>query len=162
MAIVSERKRIDQDIVVQFLTEEAKRRGFCVFDSIFGQIHLHKEKDKRWIEQSSGAVYGIVMQSEKPPNTDTKALKDHPNFYPIYWGKDISPISRMKAHVNEYKSTGNAGLNGISEITGKKLFFGAIMVCRYKEFENHLHIHFRPLRKSNTGGRGPSVVKILC
>jgi hypothetical protein len=143
--------------IVQFLLKEAKENYFNVFDSVFGDLSLDEDKP---IKQSCGAVYGIVVESDKPPQASLKPLKHYPKLFPIYWGKDIAPVSRIKAHVQNHKSTGNANLRNITELKGKRLIFGAIFVDRYQAFERHLHITYPPLRRSMKHGGGQKIVKI--
>ncbi|NQY26165.1 MAG: hypothetical protein HRT92_03195 [Piscirickettsiaceae bacterium] len=140
------------------MTSEAKEKDFTVYKAIFGEIILN---EKKAIKQSSGAVYGIFAESETPLRTGIKPIKGHPKFYPVYWGKDIAPVSRLKAHVQNHKSTGNADLRGIKEIENKKLIFGAILVSDYQKFEKHLHEAYPPLKGTNRTGRLSQIIEIL-
>ena len=144
--------------VVQFLLNEAKEINFRTFDSVFGDLCLDKTKP---IKQSYGAVYGIVVESDTPPMPSLKPLRDYPKLFPIYWGKDIAPISRIKAHVQNHKSTGNANLRKITELEGKRIIFGAIFVERYQDFEEHLHKTYPPIKGSMKHGGREKIVEIM-
>ncbi|CAK2832610.1 conserved hypothetical protein [Vibrio crassostreae] len=143
--------------VVDFLTKQAESINCQVFNSIFGEICLD---DVKPIKQSSGAVYGILVESETPINKSLKPIPNINNFYPVYWGKDIAPVSRMKAHVQNHQGTGNANLSAITELKGKKIIYGAIMVSDYEKFESHLHASFPPLKGTNRRGRVSQIIEI--
>ncbi|HOU96478.1 MAG TPA: hypothetical protein PLN06_07630 [Bacteroidales bacterium] len=113
------------------------------------------------IKQYCGAVYGIVVESDTPPSTGLKPLKDYPKLFPVYWGKDIAPVSHIIAHVQNHKSTGNANLRNISELKDKRIIFGAIFVERYRDFEEHLHKTYPLLKGSKKHGGGEKIIKIL-
>jgi len=144
--------------IVKFLNEEANKNGFEVFNQIFGEIHLNEDRP---IKQSSGTVYGIIVESPVPPKSGLAAIEGYPNLYPVYWGKDIAPVSRLKAHVQNYPSTGNANLRGIDEIAGKKLTFGAILVSQYQEFESYLHTTYPPLKGTSRAGKQSQIIEIM-
>ena len=146
-----------QNEVVQFLLKEAKDINFNTFDSVFGDLCFDEDKP---IKQSCGAVYGIVVESDTPPRASLKPLKHYPKLFPIYWGKDIAPVSRIKAHVQNHASTGNASLRKIHELKGKRIIFGAIFVEKYQDFEAHLHKTYPPLKGSIRSGGKEKIVKI--
>lgn len=102
--------------IVEFLLKEAKKNNYTVFDSLFGDLSLD---DTKPIKQSCGAVYRIVVESDIPLKPSLKPLKCYSKLFPIYWGKDITPVSRIKAHVQNHKSTGNADLRSIVELKEK-------------------------------------------
>jgi hypothetical protein len=142
--------------VVQFLKEVAKKEGFDVFDSLYGSIQLGQIPS---ILQSSGAVYGIWVNANAAPSNVISELPGYRNWYPVYWGKDISPVSRMKAHVQGHRN-GNINLPSIPEVRGKPLVFGAILVARYAEFESLLHTRFPPLKGTSANGKVAKVIRI--
>lgn len=144
--------------VIKFLTKEAKAEGFTVYEAVYGDICLDEEKP---IKQSSGAVYGIFAESETPLQLNSKPFKDYPKLYTVYWGKDIAPASRLKAHVQNHQSTGNVNLKGIKEIKGKRLIFGAILVSQYQKFETHLHKTYPPLKGTNKPGRQSQIIEVV-
>lgn len=143
--------------VVQFLKKVATTQSFQIFDSMFGTIRLGQPLP---IIQSTGAVYGIWVQDVAPPRVHVAEIPGHPGWYPVYWGRDIAPVSRMKAHVQGHKANGNANLPAVLEIQGKPLIFGAILVERYDEFEALLHNQHRPLKGTSASGRSRTVVSI--
>jgi len=142
--------------VVAFLRQQANQNDYMVFNDIFGRFDFNSTKP---IKQSSGAVYGIFAQSTVQIST-TINLPDLENFYPVYWGRDIKPTSRIVAHFQNYNGTGNANLKGCIEIQDKLVIFGAIFVSNYKEFEKYLHISFPPLIPSTRAGRSSTLVEI--
>lgn len=111
------------------------------------------------IIQSSGAVYGIWASAESPLSPGLRSIPGHPGWYPIYWGKDIAPMSRMKAHVQGHKN-GNVNLPAIAEIQGRPLIYGGILVSRYMEFEQLLHRDYIPMRGTAASGKASTVVRI--
>ncbi|MNR55355.1 hypothetical protein D3C85_1757060 [compost metagenome] len=82
-----------------------------------------------------------------------------PGWYPVYWGKDISPVSRIKAHVRGHKN-GNIGLPSIVELKGARLVLGAVLVSEYQRFETLLHLHCPPFTGTPLTGRQGSVVMV--
>ena len=123
---------------------------------MYGAIHLGREFP---IEQASGAVYGIWVKSSSPPRTGLASLPGYINWYPVYWGKDISPVSRLKAHVQGHKN-GNINLPALVEVQGLPLVFGAVMVSNYKAFESLLHAKFPPMRGTPFTDRRATVVRV--
>ena len=143
-------------LVPKFMKQFALEHGFAVHDCMYGAIDLvgtHR------IEQSAGAVYGIWAKMSQPPRDGLKEVPDFPGWYVVYWGKDISPVSRMKAHVQGHKN-GNIDLPSISELQGARLVFGAILVSEYHRFEGLLHKHHIPFKGSAYSGRQSTVVKV--
>jgi hypothetical protein len=146
------------NILVEFLKKIANENHHQIFDSIYGGIDL---QDNVAIKQSSGSVYGIWVKSDSSPDGKVGCISDYPEWFPVYWGKDIAPVSRMKAHVQDHKNTGNIALRKIEEIKCKELIFGAIMVSNYKGFEKLLHKQYRPMKGINRSGKGSTIIKIL-
>ncbi len=142
-------------IVADFLCGFANNNGFKVFDALYGTIELGAPSP---IIQSSGAVYGIWVQSAEPMS-GLAPIPDHTAWFPVYWGKDIAPVSRMKAHVQGHQN-GNINLPAVSAVQGKPLIFGAILVSRYREFEDLLHQRFQPLLGTRSAGKRSTVVVI--
>jgi hypothetical protein len=142
--------------IIRFLNDFAAPENYEVFDSLYGRIELHQMPS---ILQSSGAVYGIWVESESPPSLHVEEVPGCSGWYPVYWGKDISPVSRMKAHVQGHKN-GNIDLQNVAEVQGKPLMFGAILVARYREFESLLHTRFPPLRGSCATGKEARVISV--
>ncbi|MDD2810262.1 hypothetical protein [Rhodoferax sp.] len=143
--------------VITLLKKEAEENSFTLFSEIFGELCL---SDSAAIKQSSGAVYGILAESDSILGEGVKAINPDSNLYPVYWGKDIAPVSRLKAHVQNHQSTGNANLRSREELVGKHLFFGAILVSRYTEFEAHLHSKYPPMIGTGARGRVSQIIEI--
>jgi hypothetical protein len=143
-------------IVITFLRSVAASNNYQVFNDMFGTIDLLATLP---ITQSSGAVYGIWAESSSPLRDGLKPLPDYPGWYPVYWGKDISPVSRMKAHVKGHNN-GNINLPSVQEIKGKTLIFGAILVEKYQAFESLLHRTYPPMLGSSRPGKKSTVVRI--
>lgn len=146
----------ESTLVPQFLKNIAGARGFEVSDCLYGSIHLGRSFP---IEQSCGAVYGICAKAPTPLRKDMRALPGYADGYPVYWGKDISPVSRLKAHVQGHRN-GNIHLPSILELANLPLVFGAVMVSSYEKFERLLHTEYPPLRGTPRSGRAVSVVKV--
>lgn len=144
-------------LVAAFLKEFASENGFETHDRLHGSIDFGRPFP---IEQSSASVYGIWVNSSGPPREDVSEVPGHEGWYPVYWGKDIAPVSRLKAHVQNHKN-GNARLRSRDELKDRSLIFGAVIVSRYTAFERMLHSRFRPLYGSSQGGRSTTVVRVL-
>ncbi|WP_157178751.1 hypothetical protein [Herbaspirillum rubrisubalbicans] len=144
--------------VVLFLQSVASKEGFSTFDSTFGNIYLG---EKHSFQQSSGAVYGIFVESITPPQVGFTKLPGFDNWQPLYWGKDMTPPSRIRAHVQGHSGNGNIDLKSIKEISGRRLIFGAIFVSEYAKFERLLHAQFPPLKGRNSAGRSHTVTKVI-
>jgi len=99
--------------VIDFLRQQADKNDYIVFNDVFGQIDFNATTKP--IKQPSGAVYGILVQSNVPIST-VQQLPSLDNLYPVYWGRDISPINRIVAHYQNYNGRGNANLQGCEEI----------------------------------------------
>lgn len=143
-------------LVAKFLKSFALEYGFKVHDCLYGSIELGGMYP---IEQSAGAVYGIWAHMPAAPQPGLSDVPGFPDWYPVYWGKDISPVSRIKAHVQGHKN-GNIGLPSISELHGARLVFGAILVSEYQRFEALLHQHCPPFKGTPSFGRQSTVVRV--
>ena len=94
--------------------------------------------------------YGPVPYTHQDrPRSHTRL----PSVVSGLWGKDITPVSRLKAHVQGHQN-GNINLPSIPELENLPLVFGSIFVAHYDEFERLLHAGFPPLR--GTPGQGVS------
>jgi hypothetical protein len=144
--------------VTNFLKKIAEENDFTVFNEVSGILDIYDD-DPHPIKQSSGAVYGIFAKSEASL-LETKVIEGHKNLYPVYWGCDICPPSRIVAHAKAYKGTGNAKLKENSEIKGKQLIWGAIFVSDYKGFEQCLHKKFKPLIGTSRAGKSLKNIKV--
>ncbi len=146
----------EASLVPEFLKGFALKRNFAVHDCVYGSINLGRSFP---IEQSCGAVYGIWASSPTPIRTGLAPIPGYPQWYPVYWGKDITPVSRLKAHVQGHQN-GNINLPSIPELENLPLVFGSIFVAHYDEFERLLHAGFPPLRGTPRAGRQSTVVKV--
>lgn len=143
-------------LVPKFLKSFAVEHGFHVYDCLYGVIELGGDFP---VQQSAAAVYGIWAQLPCAPKAGLAPVPGFSDWYPIYWGKDIAPVSRIKAHVQGHNN-GNIRLRGITELRGARLVFGAILVSEYQRFEALLHQHCRPLKGTAFSGRQGTVVKV--
>jgi len=143
-------------LVPKFLKEFAAEKNFAIYDCLYGSIKLGQPYP---MEQSCGAVYGIWARSPAPLTNPILPVPGYPQWYPVYWGKDISPVSRLKAHVQGHQN-GNIDLPNIREVQGLPLVFGSVLVARYGEFERLLHSSFPPLLGSHRTGRRATVVNV--
>jgi len=147
-----------QNEVIEFLKAFANQENFTYYDSVFGTLELTENEP---IKQSSGAVYGVWVKSETQLNNALKSIPKYTGWYPVYWGKDIKPISRISAHVQDHEGTGNASLRTIQLIKDKPLIFGALFVERYKEFERLVHQKYPALIGAGKSGKNSSVIQIM-
>jgi len=143
-------------LVPKFLKLFATEHQFQVHECMYGSIELGEAFP---IQQSSGAVYGIWAQMSQPPRADLAEVPGFAGWYPIYWGKDISPVSRLKAHVQGHDN-GNINLPSIAELRDARLVFGAILVSDYMRFEALLHERVPPFRGTPARGRQSTVIRI--
>jgi hypothetical protein len=146
----------EASLVPQFLKAIAAEHGFAVYDCIYGTIDVEAAYP---IEQSAGAVYGIWANLPVAPRPGLLPIPEYRDWYPVYWGKDISPVSRLKAHVKGHKN-GNIKLKTIREISGAPLVYGALLVSEYSRFERLLHERFPPLKGTHAIGRASTVVRV--
>ena len=147
-----------QNEVIEFLKAFATQENFTYYDSVFGSLELTEDKP---IKQSSGAVYGVWVKSETTLNNVLRSIPNYPEWYPVYWGKDIKPISRISAHVQDPKGTGNARLRTMQLIKDKPLVFGAFFVERYEEFERLLHQRYPALKGAGNSVKSTSIIQII-
>lgn len=141
-----------------YVSSVPMRNGFMVHTAFAGEIKLYRSAPVR---QSCGAVYGIwadTVRSPAPPGVIP--FLDHPDWFPVYWGKDIAPCSRILAHVRNYRETGNAKLKQNKVLQGRRLLFGAILVSDYEGFERHLHRTYRPLIGRGLPGKKSKLIRI--
>lgn len=143
-------------LVPKFLKLFAAEHGLQVHDCLYGAIELGC---KFPIQQSAAAVYGIWAHMPIAPKTGLAQVPGFPGWYPVYWGKDISPLSRLKAHVQGHKN-GNIDLPSIVELKGVRLVFGAVLVSEYQRFEALLHQHCPPFKGTPSIGRQSTVVMV--
>lgn len=143
-------------LVPKFLKSFAADNGFKVHDCLYGEIQLGSEFP---IQQSSAAVYGIWAEMQSTPKAGLAEVPGFPGWYPVYWGKDVSPVSRIKAHVQGHKN-GNINLPAILELKDARLVFGAILVSEYQRFEALLHQNFPPLRGTPSAGKKGKIVMV--
>ncbi len=142
--------------IPKFLKSFAAEHGFQVHDCMYGAIQLG---DTFPIQQSAAAVYGIWAHMPASPRAGLAEVPGYPGWYPVYWGKDIAPVSRIKAHVQGHKN-GNIGLANIAELRGARLVFGAILVSEYQRFEALLHQRCPPFKGTASFGRQSTVVRV--
>ena len=142
--------------VSRFVRRVAQASGFDVYDAIYGEILLGNPTP---IQQSSGAVYGIWVFSDEIPE-GIESLPGHRNWYPVYWGKDIAPVSRMKAHVQGHRN-GNINLPSRVFLRNKQIIYGAILVSNYQNFEQFLHGRYTPMFGTNRVGSRSTIIEIV-
>lgn len=143
-------------LIPKFLKSFAMEYGFQVYDCLYGAIELGSAFP---IQQSAGAVYGIWAHMPAAPRPGLGEVPGFSGWYPVYWGKDISPLSRIKAHVQGHNN-GNIDLPSIVELRGARLVFGAILVSEYQRFEALLHQRFPPFKGTPSSGRQSTVVRV--
>jgi hypothetical protein len=146
----------ESSLVPKFLKSFAAKHGFLIHDCLYGAIKLGGSFP---IQQSAAAVYGIWAHMPEAPRSGLAEVPGFPGWYPVYWGKDISPVSRIKAHVQGHKN-GNIGLPNIVELRDAQLVFGAVLVSEYQRFEALLHQLCPPFKGTPKFGRQGTVVQV--
>ena len=154
---------IDYEFVVsKWLKKVAEANNFKTYEYIGGTFDFQNNI----IKQSSGSVYGIWIATDESSREEIKqATADFNNkggpdgFAPLYWGKDISPGSRIKGHFKTSKGTGGLNLYK-SKYVNCHMIYGVILVENYLSFEKLLHNKYRPLIGSSLNGRCSSLTKI--
>ena len=164
--------------VSNFLKKVAKKvaNEFTMYDNLYGEIILDDIGEKLGVNSkvhlSTGSVYGIFAIKTKNSNIDnlfkeTNKSRDEVKYidieekiYPVYWGKDINPGSRIVTHARPNPNTGNAKLEKIKELRNFKLIFGCIFISKYKKFEAYLHKNHSPLIGTSKGGKGSKITVI--
>lgn len=160
--------------VTTFLKEYAKRKGYKVLSEQSGEILFADAgtcigKETK-IHLSSGSVYGFfAIKTKTSSESDlfkevkraSTALDVEANIYPLYWGKDINPGSRIADHVRPRTKTGNAELEKIVALRKFRVVFTVIYVERYQQFEKELHDDFPPLVGSSIAGRQSIYTSVL-
>jgi len=144
-----------------------------MYDNLHGEIILDDSEDKQGgnskVHLSTGSVYGIFAIKTKESDIDklfeetknsVKSIDEKETIYPIYWGKDINPGSRIVIHARPNPKTGNAKLEQIQELRKFKLIFGNIFITKYKDFEAYLHEHYPALIGTSRGGKGSKITVI--
>ena len=146
---------------------------FSMHDNLHGEIILEDFAQKRGgnskVHLSTGSVYGIFAIKKEGTDIDklfqetqnsVRALDENNEVYPIYWGKDINPGSRIVVHSRPNPNTGNAKLEEIEALRNFRLIYGCIFVTNYKEFEKYLHTQYPPLVGSSHSGKGSKITII--
>jgi len=177
-AAVISRRTILNNEVSKFLKNAAKKveNDFTMYDNLYGEIILDDVGEKLGanskVHLSTGSVYGIFAIKTENSNIEnlfkeTNKLKDEvkpideeEKIYPVYWGKDINPGSRIVTHARPNPDTGNAKLEQFKELRNFKLIFGCIFISKYKDFEAYLHKNYPPLIGTSKGGKGSKITVI--
>lgn len=162
----------ENDLVLNWLIEQADKIGQKHYQGLFGSISY--SEDPR-MSQNAGAIYGVWVQASasklallfsqvKSRNRNLKNIADfhpipgHETWYPLYWGKDANPGSRLRAHVEGHKN-GNINIFQYSALhSDVMILYGVLLVEDYCGFESHLFAKFPPL--IGTGKRGKIAAKV--
>ena len=157
------------NIVEQFLISKATENHY--FQMSFGGEILDISKSSCRLTEPSemGCVYGIAIKIVSPQikkyvfnqySTRHESLADlsdwrrlnDTNFYPLYWGKDVTSGSRLKAHVKKSKSTGALHLleEQFSGLSKYLVIYGGVLCSKRGEFEKWLHQSYPDLLQGYT------------
>jgi len=172
----------DNQVTLFLKKEVLENSEFKRNDNLHGKIKLDDLNGiiggNSKISLSSGSVYGIFAIETENSNINqlinevndkkTKELKDYGSImtdgnnkiYPIYWGKDINPGSRIVAHSRHYPGTGNAELEKYPALRNFNLIYGSIYVTKYRDFEDHLFKKYQPLLGTNKVGKESKITLI--
>lgn len=148
--------------LVEFLLEEANKCKYKTVEYIQPLVEYDNNDEKYKINRQIACVYGfwIDLREAKKKKVfketdcgDIKPIVD--NWYPLYWGKDIYPGSRINAHITEPKGTGTMELSKYSSLENCKIICGGILVelKSYEMFEQNLHSNYKPILGSSKKGR---------
>lgn len=160
-------------IVSNFLKQQAHLNKLTIFDTIYGDMSISHSQSS--MTQSSGSTYGIwvelndstiknaliadLVKCGKKVNPKSTAI--YSNWYPLYWGKDINPGSRIKAHFKASSSTNALNLSQLNLSQNYNFKYGLILVSDYSNFESFLHENYPTIiSNSYTPGKG-SAISIL-
>lgn len=156
--------------LINFLKAQAVAAAHAIHEQMSGEILIFD--DSKAISQSVGAVYGLVVElndqelaaligelpRRKKPRVHAPLFG---SFYPLYWGKDMNPGSRIRAHVQNHASTGNARLETYAGLRGKPIQYAAVWVSGYEDFESRLHASFPPILGQGRRGKTSDLVSVL-
>jgi hypothetical protein len=155
--------------LIEFLKSVANRNNHEIYSEISGNISF---LPAALIQQSSGSIYGLVVEltqqelsllkkelPKRKQNIQFSAIEG--NWYPLYWGKDLTPGARIKAHVQGHKNNGNANLKKYQVLKNKNIKYAALFVSKYELFEAHLHANYQPLLGSSKKGSVAKIVKVM-
>lgn len=159
----------DQLDIKSFIKKEAKKFNRSIFDEIEGEIKIGHDCE---YTQSSGAVYGLFVEfnneelkqfiKELPKKLQQESYKPIQEcWYALYWGKDLTPGARVKAHVQGHRNNGNARLKNYKTLKGKKIKYAAVYVEQYEKFEMELHEKYQPLLGTRRRGSASKIVRVL-
>jgi hypothetical protein len=142
--------------IIKILEDLADGYKFTILHNLQGRI-------EDLIIANCGSVYGIAVESPNDimrDNMPLKAFPNEPNLYPVYWGVDQKPLSRILAHVYNYENTGNAKILTHPELVGKKVYFGIVLIKEFRELEIILHKKYPPLIGDGRRGRISTKIRI--
>lgn len=133
-----------------------------------------------FVNQSTGSVYGIWIKittqesydnlikdlnksSKKIISSKVDAIfsDESGTWYPLYWGKDINPGSRIRAHFRTGNGTGGLDLSRQKFLHNYEMKWGNILVRDYDSFENYLHKTYPPILGTSCRGRISKWINIL-
>ena len=162
-------------IFLKKIANEVKNK-FTIYDNLHGEIILDDSEEKLGgnskIHLSTGSVYGIfaiktiksdigkLFEETNKLEGSVVPIDEKEEIYPVYWGKDINPGSRIVVHSRPNPKTGNAKLEEIQELRNFKLIFGSIFITKYKDFESYLYENYPPLIGTSRGGKGSKITVI--
>lgn len=117
------------------------------------------------VNKNVGSVYGIWVKANKKEIEEYKTKNGKPmdefgGYLPLYWGKDVTPSSRIDAHFRTSKGTGGLDLIN-SNYSNKELVFGCVLTAQYAKHEKRLHKEYPPIKGSSKDGNCPQKKNIL-
>jgi len=157
-----------------FLLRAAKEAKYTTYENLSGEVKFGDSDDviggDTNVYLSSGSVYCFLAIAIEGSSTEqlfsevgraAQPIDSDGMIYPIYFGKDINPGSRIADHVRPRSVTVNAGLEGIKSLRKFRLIYGSIYVARYSEFESFLHEMYAPLIGTSRAGRQSTYTVIV-
>lgn len=157
------------EMVGNWLIDFAKKENYPTLFFLFGEYTANENF------QSTGSVYGIWIEVEDAKKEDLfnelsliyqidindQAKKIQGNWYPLYWGKDISPSKRTKDHFDCSDTTSSLKLLKSDLLSEYRFVYGIILVHKYEEFEKLLHKKISPIIGSDFRGRKVEKVSVI-
>jgi len=164
----------DGRLIVEWMKNLASQNNFKISNSIYGEFVLTNKK----VTQNVGSVYGIWVKLNSTEKDELwndilkinskKNITDKENFlpivekwYPLYWGKDINPGSRIRAHANKPKGTSSLDLPKYKSLKKITVIYGNILVEKYYDFEKLLHSKYIPLLGDRRRGNTSKMIIIM-
>ncbi len=109
-------------------------------------IEVKDLNDKQYIFNQASKI-GAVSKRCKSIK-DWQPLGGTGNWYPLYWGADLTLGSRIRSHAGKPTKTGSVYLGQKPFLNGHNMVYGAILCEDYLNVEGALHTNYKDLFKT--------------